>query len=97
MHCLGSENTIENRIVTILPLSDLNNLQYYDQKIKKVLWEHIGGESNMVQLDKVIGKIISRSEYLHSKSPTYKRVPFHDHIHKSNKVSLDIQLMQLSR
>lgn len=51
----------------------------------------------MVQLDKVIGKIISRSEYLHSKSPTYKRVPFHDHIHKSNKVSLDTQLMQLSR
>ena len=50
----------------------------------------------MVQLDKVIGKIISRSEYLHSKSLTYNRVPFHDHIHKSNKVSLDTQLMQLS-
>lgn len=40
MHCLGSENTTEDRVVTILPLSDLNNLQCYDQKIKSTMGAH---------------------------------------------------------
>ena len=63
MHCLGSENTVENKIVTLLPLSDLTIFNIMIRRYK-VLWEHIGGEINMVQLVKVIGKIISgRSGY----------------------------------
>lgn len=63
MHCLGSENTVENKIVTLLPLSDLAIFNVMIRRYK-ILWEHIGGEINMVQLIKVIGKIISgRSGY----------------------------------
>lgn len=63
MHCLGSENTVENKIVTLLPLSDLAIFNVMIRRYK-ILWEHIGGEINMVQLVKVIGKIISgRSGY----------------------------------
>lgn len=43
MHCLDSENTVENKTVTIPPLSDLSGFSVMTMKYQ-VLWEVIAGD-----------------------------------------------------
>lgn len=43
MHCLDSENTVENKTATIPPLSDLSGFSVMTMKYQ-VLWEIIAGD-----------------------------------------------------
>lgn len=42
MYSLGSENTIENKIVGISPLSDLNNFQCYGKEVRGAMGAYSG-------------------------------------------------------
>lgn len=42
VYCLGSENTIENKIVGISPLSDLNNFKCYDKEVPGAMGAYSG-------------------------------------------------------